>query len=321
MMLGRMIDRWRILPLAFSYVFLVKSVEPPLAAQIASQPSLVVNVEQGNGVKHRIGHPMATPLRVSVRDEAERSVAGAEVTFELPDNEKEPGGTFAGGKRTLAVTSDQTGAAVVTPGVQGNNVPGEFKIQVRASHRDSQGTERTGRATFLHSNAIEISKLGLKILQGSQARNNAKSGKAVEPQVLVQDEQAEAVVGAEVVFSLPSSGPSGTFKGGGRSFRTTTGEDGKATGTGFRAQKPCGKLEIEVRASLAGVEADRIRIAQENKGCGPPTAAVIAIVALAGGGGAGAAMALSAKKDGKNGPTPPPIATIQPGAPVFGPPR
>lgn len=321
MMLGRMIDRWRILPLALSYVFLVESVKSPLAAQTASQPSLVVNIEQGNGVKHRIGHPMATPLRVSVRDEADRPVAGAEVTFELPENEKEPGGAFAGGKRTVAVTSDQTGAALVTPGVQGNNVPGEFKIQVRAAHRDSQGTERTGRAAFLHSNAIAISKLGLKILEGSQARNNAKSGRAVEPQVLAQDEQGEPVVGAEVLFSLPSSGPSGTFKGGGRSFRTATGEDGKATGTGLRAQKPCGKFEIEVRASLAGLEADRIRIAQENKGCGHP-AAVIVILALAGGGGAGAAMALSGKKPG-NGVTPPPPSppTITPGAPVFGPPR
>jgi len=312
---GRRLAAWTL-----QSVLLASLLGVPLAAQEPVQPHLVVDAEVGNGVKHRIGHPIPTPLRVAVRDENGSPVAGAVVVFELPENDKSPGGIFAGGGRSMTLTTDSNGVATVTPGVVGNNIPGEFTIRVTATSRDSKGVERSGRAAFIQSNILSMTSLNLKVLQGQGARSNVKSGRAVEPEVVVQDEQGEPVVGAEVTFTVMPFGAGGSFQPGGRALTVSSGEDGKAVAKGLRVQRPCGKLSIEVGASLAGLKSSSVLIAQEVQGCGSPKAA-IAGVASVGVGAAVAAIALKGPKriEVNDGPPPPPGTNviISPGPPIF----
>ncbi|HZZ39868.1 MAG TPA: hypothetical protein VFE06_12110 [Acidobacteriaceae bacterium] len=83
---------------------------------------------------------------VQVEDENHKPVAGAVVIFLLPNDGA--GGTFAGGARTLTVTTDAKGQAVAR-GFHPNQMSGRFQIRVQASY---QG--RTAQATINQTNQV-----------------------------------------------------------------------------------------------------------------------------------------------------------------------
>jgi hypothetical protein len=88
---------------------------------------------------------LASPI-VQVEDENRRPVAGAAVTFLLPN--QGAGASFANGSQSLTITTDAQGRAVAR-GLRPNNVNGEYQIRVNAV---SEG--RTATATISQSNAI-----------------------------------------------------------------------------------------------------------------------------------------------------------------------
>ena len=88
---------------------------------------LQVRVVEGEGTVYPPGSRGARGLVVQVSDETGRPVAGAAVSFRLPD--EGPSGLFANGLRSELAISDAQGRASVR-GLQVNRVAGPFEIRI-----------------------------------------------------------------------------------------------------------------------------------------------------------------------------------------------
>ena len=116
-----------------------------------TKPSLKITVIEGTGATNNIlAGPARNPV-VEVRDESDNPVAGAKVTFVLP--ERGPGGTFFGAGTSVSVTSDQQGRAIGA-GFRPNETEGRFQIQVTATQGDRMGTATIGQRNLLPSGDV-----------------------------------------------------------------------------------------------------------------------------------------------------------------------
>jgi len=176
-------------------------------------------------------------------------------------------------------------------------------------------------------------RLNLVVVEGDGAINNIRQRTAREPIVQVEDQNHRPVAGAAVVFSLPSSGPGGTFAGGAHSLTVTTNAQGRAIAHGLTPNKVQGQYQIHVNASSNGQTASTT-ISQTNAiiagavgaaaGIGI-SAKLLIIIAAAGAAAAGGALyATGAIGGGNNNNTntpPASLVTISPGTGTVGPPR
>jgi hypothetical protein len=97
---------------------------------IAQVASLQIRITEGDGATYAPRSRSGQPLTAQVTDEAGRAVAGAAVSFRLPD--QGPGGLFANGMRTDIAITDANGRAGVRH-IQLNDVSGEFQIRITAA--------------------------------------------------------------------------------------------------------------------------------------------------------------------------------------------
>lgn len=178
---------------------------------------------------------------------------------------------------------------------------------------------------------VAQAKSGLKIVvvDGDGAINNIQTGAGHEPVVEVRDASDKPVAGAKVTFSLPASGPSGTFFGASRNVTVTTNERGRATGTGFRPNMYEGRFQIQVSATT-GDQTAAATVTQSNalpgggvnRAVNPHrkigTATLLLILAAAGIGGG---IAASKAGGGNSTTTTNTGTTITPGTVTVGTPR
>jgi hypothetical protein len=138
--------RQRIVSIAVLCAFIVQSM--PLQAQepAAGAGKLNIVIVEGEGAINNVRQRVAREPIVQVEDENRRPVAGAAVTFLLPN--QGAGATFANGSQSLTITTDAQGRAVAR-GLRPNNTNGQYQIRVNAV---SEG--RTGTATISQTNAI-----------------------------------------------------------------------------------------------------------------------------------------------------------------------
>ncbi len=94
-------------------------------------PQMNVVVVEGEAAIHDVRQRKATDLVVLVRDGNRKPIAGASVRFNLPA--EGAGATFSDGSRTLEITTNNNGHAIVR-NIRPNNVPGRYAIQVEAQH-------------------------------------------------------------------------------------------------------------------------------------------------------------------------------------------
>ena len=119
----------------------------PLQAQNAPAAGKInIVIVEGEGAINNVRQRVAREPIVQVEDENRKPIAGAAVTFLLPN--QGAGATFADGARSLTITTDSNGQAVAR-GLRPNNVNGQYEIRVNASH---QG--RTANTTIKQTNAI-----------------------------------------------------------------------------------------------------------------------------------------------------------------------
>ena len=142
---------------------------------------------------------------------------------------------------------------------------------------------------------VPAAPLKIIVLQGEGAKNNVRAKTAIAPAVEVRDENEKPVPGAEVVFQLPATGPSGIFHGWMRTQTVKTNAQGQATVTGYMPNEEEGRFNIKVTANTRTQSGSAV-IAQTNVrlgGVGSTTrakrsswwavAAVGAAIALGGG--------------------------------------
>jgi hypothetical protein len=110
------------------------------------QVGLRIVIVEGEGAVNNIRQRVNRDPIVQVEDENRRPVAGAIVTFFLPDTG--PSGTFVNGARTLTLTTDAQGRATAV-GIRPNNQTGTMQIRVTASF---QG--QTASAVINQTNAV-----------------------------------------------------------------------------------------------------------------------------------------------------------------------
>jgi hypothetical protein len=110
----------------------------PALAQVAI---LQIRVIEGEGAVHLPGSRSSRPITVEITDETGKPVAGAAVSFHLPEGG--PSGAFANGLRTEVVIADVHGRASLH-GLLVNRVPGRFQIRILASKEQA----RAGTVSF-----------------------------------------------------------------------------------------------------------------------------------------------------------------------------
>lgn len=167
--------------------------------------------------------------------------------------------------------------------------------------------------------------LTIVVLEGDGAFNDIRRKVARNPVVQVHDAEGRPVAGAEVVFTLPTDGASGTFEGGGKTFMTKTDAAGRASTVGLRPNSLEGRYNTRVTATLAG-RAGTILISQSNTLAGGPVRTqtghsrtkIILILLVAGAAGGGI---FAATHHWGGGSPAPPTATLSAGTVTVGGPR
>ena len=149
----------------------------PISAQEAQAPKkLNIVIVEGDGAINNVRQRIVREPIVQVEDENRRPIAGATVTFLLPQTGAS--GTFTNGSRVLMVVTDAKGQAVMR-GMTPNDVGGALRINVSASY---QG--QTASTSFTQTN-----------IAGAGASGAASSGLSIAFKVAA----LAAVVGAAVV--------------------------------------------------------------------------------------------------------------------------
>ena len=156
-------------------------------------------------------------------------------------------------------------------------------------------------ALSAQAQAPGASNLNLVIVEGEGAINNIHQRTAREPIVQVEDENHKPVAGAAVIFTLPDSGPGGTFANGSKVLQVMSDSKGRAVAKGFHLNDVSGKFQIKVEASYKGASTSA-SINQANAvltaaGSTLGTSGKILAVLVAAGSAAAVGVALAAKKD------------------------
>jgi hypothetical protein len=151
-------------------------------------------------------------------------------------------------------------------------------------------------------------QLNIVVVEGEGA---VGTGQRVNPEPLirVEDENHKPLVGATVVFTLPTEGATGEFANGEKTFIVPTGDSGQAAAKGLRVNQYPGKIPIHVSVSYKGLSARTI-ITLESvlppgaKAPSPSSSSsgghgkLIAILAIVGGAAAGGAAYFLTHKSG-----------------------
>ena len=104
-----------------------------LATTADAQTSTIkINVVEGQGAINNVQQHRAKEPVIQVVDDKGAPVAGASVTFQLPDGG--PSGTFPDDNRVVTVQTDDKGQAVGR-GLRPNQTSGRFQIRVTASYK------------------------------------------------------------------------------------------------------------------------------------------------------------------------------------------
>lgn len=124
-----------------------------MLGQQSEGPPLRIEVIEGEGAVNNVRQRVAREPTIRVVDRNNKPVAGAAITFLLP--QMGAGGTFANGATILNVITNQQGIAVAS-GLQANAAAGAFQINVVASF---QG--QTATAAIAQSNAAAATSAGV----------------------------------------------------------------------------------------------------------------------------------------------------------------
>ncbi|MGB9456255.1 MAG: hypothetical protein WCB12_09445 [Bryobacteraceae bacterium] len=125
----------RALCVLLAEVVVFQSLPVPAIAQEQEPTTLSISILEGEGSINNIHQRVTREAMVQVSDENHKPVAGAAVTFFLPEHGAS--GVFSNGGRSFTIMTDDTGRAVVR-GIVPNKVVGKVQIRVVARFRALQ---------------------------------------------------------------------------------------------------------------------------------------------------------------------------------------
>ena len=137
----------------------------PMRAQTAGKIHIVI--VEGEGAINNVRQRVAREPIVQVEDENRKPVAGAAVTFLLPN--QGAGATFADGARSLTITTDAQGRATAR-GLRPNSVNGKYEIRVNASHEgqtDSAVISQTNAVSAAAATGISLKLITILAIAGA----------------------------------------------------------------------------------------------------------------------------------------------------------
>lgn len=166
----------------------------------------------------------AAPLVATVTDANGNPVGGVTVTFTAPGSG--PSGTFAGDGPTSTATTDPSGVATSMT-FTANGTAGTFSVTASAP-----GVAATAAFPLTITGGVPAS---IAATGGTPQSTAVGTAFPATLQATVKDSGGNPVSGAMVTFTAPSSGPSGTFAGGGATATVTTNASGVAASPVFTA--------------------------------------------------------------------------------------
>ena len=132
-----------------SYLLVFQLICMPTYAQDQPAPAkLNIVIVEGEGAINSVRQRVAREPVVQVEDENHKPIAGAAITFLLPN--QGAGAAFANGAKSLTVLTDDKGQAVAR-GLRPNNVNGQYQVRVNASFRG-----QTASTTVTQTNSIAV---------------------------------------------------------------------------------------------------------------------------------------------------------------------
>jgi hypothetical protein len=204
----------------------------------------VVGVSTGNDQSAKVGAQFALPVVVNVLDAYGDPISGATVSFTVVTTNG-ANATFAGGGASATAQTSEAGTAASPALIAGSTV-GPFTVMASVSGVSTP-------ATFTLTN---LASAPYAMTAGAGSSQNTELGTdfAVPLAVTVTDSDGNAVAGASVTFSAPTSGPSGVFAGDGASAVVLTNSSGVAIAPDFSADEVPGGYIVTARvAGLSSV--------------------------------------------------------------------
>jgi hypothetical protein len=106
-------------------------------------------------------------------------------------------------------------------------------------------------------------QFAIRVLEGNAAEHNILSRTGAITVIQVRDSRGDIIPGAQVTFSVPTTGAGGTFANGEQTIALKTNLDGIAGTSGFVPNGTPGKFPLTVAVTIAGVT-ERLDIWQSN---------------------------------------------------------
>jgi hypothetical protein len=157
-------------------------------------------------------------------------------------------------------------------------------------------------------------KYTIQIIRGANLVNSVKRRVATEPIVEVQDRNKKPVGGVILTFTLPDTGPSGTFAANGSHIATvTTGVDGRAIMPPFQTNDVEGSYNITVSGSKDGETFSTTISVTNVAGAAAISHGALLKIAIVAAVAAGVSAGIVATQGGSS------KTTITPGTPTVGP--
>ncbi len=201
-----------------------------------------ITATSGGGQSAQVNNVFGSPLVATVKDAFGNLVSGANVTFSAPG--AGASGTFAGAGASVTVQTNGSGVAT-SPAFTANAVAGgPYPVGATV-------TGVAAAASFALTNTPGPPASITAVAGGGQSAQvtNVFSNALV---AIVKDVSGNLVSNANVTFSAPGSGASGTFAGAGISVTVQTNGSGVATSPAFTANVTAGG-PYNVNATVAGV--------------------------------------------------------------------
>lgn len=212
---------------------------PAIVARLDSHP-ISISATAGSAQSTQSGMPFVQPLAATVLDDVGLPMAGIGVTFVLAG--AAASANFATGARVALATTDANGVAT-SPALTASNAAGAHTAKATIDGRSAI-------ATFALTNTA-ATPASISAVQGSLQTASVGTMFALSLKAQVKDGSGLPLAGMTVTFTLPASGASGTFAGGGTTVTASTDSTGVATSPGVLANMALGNWTAN--ATVVGV--------------------------------------------------------------------